>query len=136
MRLPHLRGQNALREALKILPAIGGLHIDIFNFGGTQIEEANYIPAFVSLHGILAFADGLIKYNDNDPDGSLPEPLQTLYSNINAADDEAAKVAAIDSAKNAGTITENLANRQYLQSQSLLRIDALYEIVGQCFDSR
>ena len=55
--------------------------------------------------------DGLIKYNDNDPDGSLPEPLQTLYSNINAADDEAAKVAAIDSAKNAGTITENLANR-------------------------
>ena len=42
----------------KILPAIGGLHIDIFNFGGTQIEEANYIPAFVSLHGILAFADG------------------------------------------------------------------------------
>lgn len=53
----------------------------------------------------------LIKYNDNDPDGSLPEPLQTLYSNINAADDEEAKVAAIDSAKNAGTITENLANR-------------------------
>lgn len=52
-----------------------------------------------------------IKYNDNDPDGSLPEPLQTLYSNINAAADEAAKVAAIDSAKNAGTITENLANR-------------------------
>ena len=58
MRLPHLRGQNALRKALKILPAIGGLHIDIFNFGGTQIEEANYIPAFVFLHGILAFADG------------------------------------------------------------------------------
>ena len=29
MRLPRLRGQNALREALKILPAIGGLHIDI-----------------------------------------------------------------------------------------------------------
>lgn len=42
----------------KILPAIGGLHIDIFNFGGTQIEEANYIPAVMSLHGILAFADG------------------------------------------------------------------------------
>ena len=58
MRLSRLRGQNALRKALKILPAIGGLHIDIFNFGGTQIEEANYIPAFVSLHGILAFADG------------------------------------------------------------------------------
>ena len=53
----------------------------------------------------------LIKYNDNDPDGSLPEPLQTLYSNINAAADEAAKAAAIDSAQNAGTITENLANR-------------------------
>lgn len=52
-----------------------------------------------------------IKYNENDPDGSLPEPLQTLYSKINAAADEAAKVAAIDSAKNAGTITENLANR-------------------------
>ena len=51
MRLPRLRGQNALRKALKILPAIGGLHIDIFNFGGTQIEEANDIPAFVSLHG-------------------------------------------------------------------------------------
>ena len=58
MRLPRLRGQNALREALKILPAIGGLHIDIFNFGGTQIEEANYIPAVMSLHGVLAFADG------------------------------------------------------------------------------
>lgn len=55
--------------------------------------------------------DGLIKYNDNDPDGSLPEPLQTLYSNINAAADEEAKVAAIDNAKNAGTITENLANQ-------------------------
>ena len=53
----------------------------------------------------------LIKYNDNDPDGSLPEPLQTLYSNINAAADEAAKVDAINSAQNAGTITENLANR-------------------------
>lgn len=58
MRLPRLRGQNALRKVLKLLPAIGGLHIDIFNFGGTQIEEANDIPAFVSLHGILAFADG------------------------------------------------------------------------------
>ena len=54
--------------------------------------------------------DGLIKYNDNDPDGGLPETLKTLYSNINAAADEEAKVAAIDSAKNAGTITENLAN--------------------------
>ena len=53
----------------------------------------------------------LIKYNDNDPDGSLPEPLQTLYSNIKAAANEAAKVAAIDSAKTAGTITGNLANR-------------------------
>ena len=53
----------------------------------------------------------LIKYNDNDPDGGLPETLQTLYSNINAAANEAAKVAAIDNAKNAGTITENLANR-------------------------
>lgn len=53
----------------------------------------------------------LIKYNDNAPDGSLPEPLQTLYSNINAAADEAAKVDAIDNAKAAGTITENLANR-------------------------
>lgn len=52
-----------------------------------------------------------IKYNDNDPDGGLPETLQTLYSNINAAADEEAKVAAIDSAKNVGTITENLANR-------------------------
>ncbi len=29
MRLPRLRGQNALRKALKLLPAIGGLHIDI-----------------------------------------------------------------------------------------------------------
>ena len=58
MWLPHLRGQNALRKALKLLPAIGGLDIDIFNFGGTQIEEANDIPAFVSLYGILAFADG------------------------------------------------------------------------------
>ena len=29
MRLPHLRRKNALREALKILPAIGGLDIDI-----------------------------------------------------------------------------------------------------------
>ena len=58
MRLPRLRGQNVLRKALKLLPAIGGLHIDIFNFGGTQIEEANDILAFVSLHGILAFADG------------------------------------------------------------------------------
>lgn len=57
MWLPHLRGQNALRKALKLLPAIGGLDIDIFNFGGTQIEKANDIPAFVSLHGILAFAD-------------------------------------------------------------------------------
>ena len=53
----------------------------------------------------------LIKYNDNDPDGSLPEALKTLYSSINDAADEEAKVAAIDSAKNAGTITENLANR-------------------------
>ena len=53
----------------------------------------------------------LIKYNDNDPDGSLPEPLKTLYSNINAAANEAAKVAAIDSAEAAGTITGNLANR-------------------------
>ena len=55
--------------------------------------------------------DGLIKYNDNDPDGGLPETLKTLYSNINAAADEEAKVAAIDNAKAAGTITENLANR-------------------------
>ena len=53
----------------------------------------------------------LIKYNDNDPDGGLPETLKTLYSNINAAADEAAKVDAINSAKNVGTITENLANR-------------------------
>ena len=53
----------------------------------------------------------LIKYNDNDPDGSLPETLKTLYSNINDAANEAEKAAAIDSAKNAGTITENLANR-------------------------
>lgn len=53
----------------------------------------------------------LIKYNDNDPDGGLPETLKTLYSNINAADDEAAKVAAIDNANAAGTITDNLANR-------------------------
>ena len=58
MRLPRLRGQNKSRKRIKTLPAIGGLDIDIFNFGGTQIEEANYIPAFVSLHGILAFADG------------------------------------------------------------------------------
>ena len=58
MRLPRLRGQNKSRKRIKILPAIDGLDIDIFNFGGTQIEEANYIPAFVSLHGILAFADG------------------------------------------------------------------------------
>ena len=42
----------------KILPAIGGLDIDIFNFGGTQIEEANYIPSVMSMHGIRAFADG------------------------------------------------------------------------------
>lgn len=55
--------------------------------------------------------DGSIKYNDNDPDGGLPETLKTLYSNINDAADEEAKVAAIDSAKNAGTITEDLANR-------------------------
>ncbi len=53
----------------------------------------------------------LIKYNDNDPDGSLPEALKTLYSNINDAANEAAKVDAINSAQNAGTITENLANR-------------------------
>ena len=53
----------------------------------------------------------LIKYNDNDPDGSLPETLQTLYSNINAAANEAEKAAAIDSAMVAGTITKNLANR-------------------------
>ena len=53
----------------------------------------------------------LIKYNDNDPDGSLPETLKTLYSNINDAANEAKKVAAIDSAMEAGTITKNLANR-------------------------
>ena len=53
----------------------------------------------------------LIKYNDNDPDGSLPETLKTLYSNINDAANEAAKAAAIDSAMEAGTITKNLANR-------------------------
>ena len=55
--------------------------------------------------------DGSIKYNDNDPDGGLPETLKTLYSNINAAADEEAKVAAIDNAKAAGTITDNLADR-------------------------
>lgn len=53
----------------------------------------------------------LIKYNDNDPDGSLPETLKTLYSNINDAANEAEKAAAIDSAMEAGTITKNLANR-------------------------
>ena len=39
MRLPRLRGKNALRKALKILPAIGGLDIDIFNFGGKYIAD-------------------------------------------------------------------------------------------------
>lgn len=52
-----------------------------------------------------------IKYNDNDPDGGLPETLKTLYSNINDAANEAEKAAVIDDAKTAGTITENLANR-------------------------
>ena len=52
-----------------------------------------------------------IKYNDNDPDGNLPETLKALYSSINTAADEAAKTAVIDDAKAAGTITENLANR-------------------------
>ena len=52
-----------------------------------------------------------IKYNDNDPDGNLPETLKALYSSINTAADEAAKTAVIGDAKAAGTITENLANR-------------------------
>ena len=52
-----------------------------------------------------------IKYNDNNPDGGLPETLKTLYSNINDAANEAEKAAVIDDAKTAGTITENLANR-------------------------
>lgn len=52
-----------------------------------------------------------IKYNDNDPDGGLPETLKTLYSNINDAANEAEKAAVIDDAKTAGTITENLADR-------------------------
>lgn len=55
--------------------------------------------------------DGLIKYNDNDPDGGLPETLKTLYSNINDAANEEDKAAAIDSANAAGTITDNLADR-------------------------
>lgn len=55
--------------------------------------------------------EGSIKYNDNDPDGGLPETLKTLYSNINDAANEAEKAAVIDDAKTAGTITENLANR-------------------------
>lgn len=56
MRLPRLRGQNALRKALKLLPAIGGLHIDIFNFGGTQIEKEVLITPVVLLHGYFPFA--------------------------------------------------------------------------------
>ena len=56
MRLPRLRGQNALRKALKLLPAIGGLHIDIFNFGGTQIEKEVLITPVVFLHGYFPFA--------------------------------------------------------------------------------
>ena len=56
MRLPRLRGQNALRKALKLLPAIGGLHIDIFNFGGTQIEKEVLITPVVLLHSYFPFA--------------------------------------------------------------------------------
>ena len=53
----------------------------------------------------------LIKYNDNDPDGSLPETLKTLYNSIYTAKTEDAKKEAIRAAETAGTISANLANR-------------------------
>lgn len=56
MRLPRLRGQNALRKALKILPAIGGFHIDTLYFGGKQIEKEVLITPVVLLHGYFPFA--------------------------------------------------------------------------------
>ena len=56
MRLPRLRGQNALRKALKILPAIGGFYIDTFFFGGKQIEKEVLITPVVLLHGYFPFA--------------------------------------------------------------------------------
>ena len=55
--------------------------------------------------------DGLIKYNDNDPDGGLPETLKTLYNSIYTAKTEAAKKEAIQAAKTAGTISADLADR-------------------------
>ena len=136
MRLPRLRGQNALRKALKILPAIWRASYRYF----MNLEERKLKKRIISLLLCLCMVFSLLPTvvfaseaettfewdqsngcylsttGSNEPQSikvsaGLPETLKTLYNNIYAAETESAKKEAIQAAKTAGTISADLADR-------------------------